>query len=136
MRRRWILLVALAARGAGAGGVLRTRRQLVRGRHGVDHRRRLGHAPGHGRDAGQPGAGAHRDQGAGGQPALRAGVRAGGQGLLVVTQGDDQLHEIDTATHQVLREVAVGVEPDAVAVAPGGSGGKGVALWRTSIRTA
>ena len=52
----------------------------------------------------------------------------GGKDLLVVTQGDDQLHEIDAATHQVLREVGVGVEPDAVAVAPGGRGGKGVAL--------
>jgi hyaluronoglucosaminidase len=52
----------------------------------------------------------------------------GGKSLLVVTQGDDQLHEIDTTTHQVVHEVGVGVEPDAVAVAPGGSGGKGVAL--------
>ena len=52
----------------------------------------------------------------------------GGKDLLVVTQGDDQLHEIDTTTHQVVHEVGVGVEPDAVAVAPGGSGGKGVAL--------
>ncbi len=52
----------------------------------------------------------------------------GGKDLLVVTQGDDQLHEIDTTTHQVVHEVTVGVEPDAVAVAPGGSGGKGVAL--------
>ena len=43
-------------------------------------------------------------------------------------QGDDQLHEIDTATHGVVHEVGVGVEPDAVAVAPGGTGGKGVAL--------
>jgi hyaluronoglucosaminidase len=52
----------------------------------------------------------------------------GGKDLLVVTQGDDQLHEIDTTTHQVVHEVTVGVEPDAVAVAPGGRGGKGVAL--------
>jgi hyaluronoglucosaminidase len=52
----------------------------------------------------------------------------GGKELLVVTQGDDQLHEIDPATHQVLHEVGVGVEPDAVAVAPGGSDDKGVAL--------
>ena len=44
----------------------------------------------------------------------------GGKDLLVVTQGDDQLHEIDAATHQVLHTVGVGVEPDAVAVAPGG----------------
>src|ERR1700729_4165250 len=52
----------------------------------------------------------------------------GGKGLLVVTQGDDELHEIDTATHQVVHEAGVGVEPDAVAVAPGGSSGRGVAL--------
>ena len=52
----------------------------------------------------------------------------GGRALLVVTQGDDRLHEIDTATLQVLHVVGVGVEPDAVAVAPGGSDGKGVAL--------
>ena len=52
----------------------------------------------------------------------------GGRDLLVVTQGDDQLHEIDTTSHQVVHHVGVGVEPDAVAVAPGGSGGKGVAL--------
>ena len=52
----------------------------------------------------------------------------GGKDLLVVTQGDDQLHEIDAATHQVLRQIGVGVEPDAVAVAPGGGNGKGVAL--------
>jgi hyaluronoglucosaminidase len=52
----------------------------------------------------------------------------GGKDLLVVTQGDDQLHEIDTTTHQVVHEVGVGVEPDAVAVAPGGRDGKGVAL--------
>ena len=52
----------------------------------------------------------------------------GGAGLLVVTQGDDTLHEIDTATHDVVHQATVGVEPDAVAVAPGGTGGKGVAL--------
>jgi YVTN family beta-propeller protein len=52
----------------------------------------------------------------------------GNKGLLVVTQGDDQLHEIDTATHQVLHDVTVGTEPDAVAVAPGGTNGKGIAL--------
>jgi YVTN family beta-propeller protein len=50
------------------------------------------------------------------------------KGLLVVTQGTDSLHEIDPATHQVLHSVGTGVEPDAVAVAPGGTGGKGVAL--------
>ncbi len=49
-------------------------------------------------------------------------------GLLVVTQGDDMLHEIDPATHDVVHSVGVGVEPDAVAVVPGGTGGKGIAL--------
>ena len=49
-------------------------------------------------------------------------------GLLVVTQGDDTLHEIDPVTHAVVRSAGVGVEPDAVAVAPGGSRGRGVAL--------
>jgi hypothetical protein len=53
---------------------------------------------------------------------------AGDKGLLVVTQGDDTLHEIDPATHDVVHSVGVGVEPDAVAVAPGGTGGKGIAL--------
>ncbi len=52
----------------------------------------------------------------------------GGTGLLVVTQGDDTLHEIDTATHDVVHRAGVGVEPDAVAVAPGGTADKGVAL--------
>jgi hyaluronoglucosaminidase len=52
----------------------------------------------------------------------------GGKGLLVVTQGTDSLHEIDTATHQVLHRAGTGVESDAVAVAPGGTGGKGIAL--------
>ncbi|HVT42681.1 MAG TPA: hypothetical protein VHD39_06825, partial [Acidimicrobiales bacterium] len=49
-------------------------------------------------------------------------------GLLVVTQGDDTLHEIDPVTHDVVHTAGVGVEPDAVAVAPGGQGGKGIAL--------
>ena len=53
---------------------------------------------------------------------------AGDAGLLVVTQGDDTLHEIDPVTHDVVHSVGVGLEPDAVAVAPGGTGGKGVAL--------
>jgi hypothetical protein len=53
---------------------------------------------------------------------------AGDAGLLVVTQGDDTLHEIDPATHDIVHSVGVGVEPDAVAVAPGGSAGKGLAL--------
>jgi hypothetical protein len=53
---------------------------------------------------------------------------AGDRGLLVVTQGDDTLREINPATHDVIHEVAVGVEPAAVAVAPGGTGGAGIAL--------
>jgi YVTN family beta-propeller protein len=53
---------------------------------------------------------------------------AGDRGLLVVTQGDDTLHEIDPATHDVVHSVTVGVEPDAVAVAPGGTHGEGIAL--------
>ena len=48
--------------------------------------------------------------------------------LLVVTRGDDTLSEVDPATHDVVRTVTVGLEPDAVAVAPGGVGGKGIAL--------
>ena len=53
---------------------------------------------------------------------------ADGRGLLVVTQGDDTLHEIDPATHGVVHSAGVGVEPDAVAVAPGGTRGRGIAL--------
>jgi YVTN family beta-propeller protein len=49
-------------------------------------------------------------------------------GLLVVTQGDDTLHEVDTATHGITHSVTVGVEPDAVAYAPGGTRGAGIAL--------
>ena len=52
----------------------------------------------------------------------------GGRSLLVVTQGDDTLHEVDIATHAVVHQVGVGVEPDAVAVAPGGTDHKGIAL--------
>jgi YVTN family beta-propeller protein len=53
---------------------------------------------------------------------------AGQRGLLVVTRGNDTLSEIDPATHGVVHSVGVGVEPDAVAVAPGGTGGRGIAL--------
>ena len=53
---------------------------------------------------------------------------AGDRGLLVVTQGDDTLHEIDPATHDVIHSVTVGVEPQAVAVAPGGTHSQGIAL--------
>jgi hyaluronoglucosaminidase len=52
----------------------------------------------------------------------------GGGALLAVTQGDDILHEIDPASRAVLRSVTVGEEPDAIAVAPGGTDGKGIAL--------
>jgi YVTN family beta-propeller protein len=52
----------------------------------------------------------------------------GDKDLLVVSQGDDTLHEIDPATGAVLHSVTVGVEPDAVAVAPGGTHGAGIAL--------
>jgi DNA-binding beta-propeller fold protein YncE len=48
--------------------------------------------------------------------------------LLAVTQGDDMLHEIDPTTRSVVRSVRVGVEPDAIAVAPGGTHGQGIAL--------
>jgi hyaluronoglucosaminidase len=48
--------------------------------------------------------------------------------LLVVTRGDDKLSEIDPSTRRVVHKVAVGLEPDAVAVAPGGAGGRGLAL--------
>jgi YVTN family beta-propeller protein len=47
--------------------------------------------------------------------------------LLVVTRGDDKLSEVDPATHDVVRKVTVGLEPDAVAVAPGGAGVAGEA---------
>lgn len=53
---------------------------------------------------------------------------AGDRGLLVVTRGDDTLAEIDPATHDVIHTVTVGVEPVAVAVAPGGTRGEGIAL--------
>jgi hypothetical protein len=52
----------------------------------------------------------------------------GGTGLLVTTQGDDRLSEVDPASRVVVHSVGVGVEPDAVAVAPGGTGGAGIAL--------
>jgi hypothetical protein len=52
----------------------------------------------------------------------------GDKGLLVVTQGDDTLHEISPLTHDVVHSVGVGVEPVAVAVAPGGTDGAGIAL--------
>jgi YVTN family beta-propeller protein len=53
---------------------------------------------------------------------------AGNAGLLVTSQGDDMLSEIDPTTHRVVHTVGVGVEPDAVAVAPGGTRGKGLAF--------
>ncbi|HEY2214024.1 MAG TPA: hypothetical protein VGH31_03125, partial [Acidimicrobiales bacterium] len=51
-----------------------------------------------------------------------------GNDLLVVTEGNDMLHEVDTATDKVIHSVTVGVEPDAIAVAPGGTHGAGIAL--------
>jgi hypothetical protein len=48
--------------------------------------------------------------------------------LLVVTRGEDKLTEVDPSTHRVVGSVTVGLEPDAVAVAPGGPGNKGIAL--------
>jgi hyaluronoglucosaminidase len=53
---------------------------------------------------------------------------AGQRGLLVVAQGIDTLSDIDPTTHDVVHSVRVGVEPDAVAVAPGGTRGQGIAL--------
>jgi hyaluronoglucosaminidase len=53
---------------------------------------------------------------------------AGERGLLVVTRGDDTLSEVDPATHDVIHSVTVGVEPQGVAVAPGGTHGQGIAL--------
>jgi hyaluronoglucosaminidase len=56
----------------------------------------------------------------------------GNAALLVVTRGDDMLNEIEPSTHRVEHKVTVGLEPDAVAVAPGGAGGKGIALVANS----
>ena len=53
---------------------------------------------------------------------------SGDRGLLVVTQGDDTLSEVNPTTHAVVHSATVGVEPDAVAVAPGGTGHHGIAL--------
>ena len=53
---------------------------------------------------------------------------AGDRGLLVVTQGNDTLSEIDPTTHAVLHSAIVGVEPNAVAIAPGGTRNDGIAL--------
>ena len=53
---------------------------------------------------------------------------AGDRGLLVVTQGNDTLSEIDPTTHDVVHSATVGVEPNAVAVAPGGTGNHGIAF--------
>ena len=52
----------------------------------------------------------------------------GETGLLVTTQGDDTLTELDPVSHDVEHSVTVGVEPLAVAVAPGGTDGKGIAV--------
>ena len=52
----------------------------------------------------------------------------GGAGVLVVSLGDDTLHEIDPSTDRVTHAVTVGLEPDAVAVAVGGPGVPDLAL--------
>jgi hypothetical protein len=52
----------------------------------------------------------------------------GNAGLLVVSQGTDLLREVNPTTHAVEHSVTTGVEPDAIAVAPGGTGGHGIAL--------
>ena len=59
---------------------------------------------------------------------------SGDAALLVVTQGDDTLHGVDPATHRVEHVAGVGVEPDAVAVAPGGRGARAWPWWPTSAR--
>jgi hyaluronoglucosaminidase len=48
--------------------------------------------------------------------------------LLVVSQGDNTLSEIAPNSDQVVHSVTVGLEPDAVAVAPGGKDDRGIAL--------
>ena len=53
---------------------------------------------------------------------------AGDKDLLVLSQGDDTLHGINPVTHVVTHAVTAGVEPDALAVAPGGTGNRGIAL--------
>jgi hyaluronoglucosaminidase len=52
----------------------------------------------------------------------------GDRDLLVVNRGEDKLTEVDPSTHRAERSVTVGLEPDAVAVAPGGRGNKGIAM--------
>ena len=59
-------------------------------------------------------------------PSAMAFTRGGD--LLVVSQGDDTLHEINPSSGAQLHSAGVGVEPDAVAVAPGGTRGAGIAL--------
>jgi hyaluronoglucosaminidase len=51
-----------------------------------------------------------------------------GRDLLVVSRGADTLSEVDPSTRHVLRHVTVGLEPDAVSVAPEGPGDKGIAM--------
>jgi hyaluronoglucosaminidase len=48
--------------------------------------------------------------------------------LLVVARGDDILSEVDPSTRNVVHSATVGLEPDAVAVAPGFAGNEGLAL--------
>ena len=53
---------------------------------------------------------------------------ANDRGLARGGPGDDTLSEIDPATHEVVHSATVGLEPNAVAVAPGGTGDHGIAL--------
>lgn len=61
------------------------------------------------------------------EPAAFAVVPSGNQ-LLVANRGKDTLSVVDTANGEVTGTVKVGMEPDAVAWAPGGTDGHGLAL--------
>ena len=76
VRRRWLLAARARRRGPSLAACAHARRRHVRAQRGLGDHRRLGDAAGHGRDAGQPGPSAHRGQGHGRQPALRAGLHA------------------------------------------------------------
>jgi len=64
------------------------------------------------------------------QPATSqpAAMAATGTALVVANRGNDTVSLLDTATNHVVGTAAVGLEPSAVAVAPGGPDGKGIAL--------
>jgi DNA-binding beta-propeller fold protein YncE len=72
---------------------------------------------------GRPEAGVH----VGSLPSALA-FTPGDKTLLVLSQGDDTLHAVNPVTHALTHAVTTGVEPDALAVAPGGTGGRGIAL--------